>query len=69
MKVLPEAITGRKPWKNSQFLGKTRFEVKIKSPNPSQWTIIVLTMASLVQLAIQKLVGEQLLVMQSMDSS
>ena len=30
------------------FFGKTRFEVKVKSPNPSQWNITVLSIADLV---------------------
>ena len=38
--------------KTADFFGETRFEVEVKSPNPSQWNITVLSMASLVQLAI-----------------
>ena len=55
--------------KIANLFGETRFEVEVKSPNPSQWSITVLSMASLVQLAIQKYIGEQILVMQSMDNS
>ena len=40
--------------KIADFFGETRFEVKIKSPNPSQWNIAVLSIADIVQLAIQK---------------
>ena len=32
--------------------GETRFKSKVKSPNPSQWNIAVLSIADLVQLAI-----------------
>ena len=42
--------------KIANFIGETHFEVKVKSPNPSQWNITVLSMAHLVQLAIGKLV-------------
>ena len=38
--------------KIADFFGKTRLEVK--SPNPSQWNIAVLSIADLVQLAIRK---------------
>ena len=41
-------------WKIADFFGDTRFEVKIKSPNLSQWNITVLSIADLMQLAIQK---------------
>ena len=37
--------------KIADFLGKTRFEVKVKSPYLSQWNIAVLSIADLVQLA------------------
>ena len=47
----------------ADFFGETRFEVKVKSPNPSQWNIIVLSLADLVQLAIRKLVGKLVLAM------
>ena len=40
--------------KIADFFGKTRFKVKVKSPNPSQWNIAVLSIANLVQLAIRK---------------
>ena len=42
--------------KIADFFDKTRFEVKVKSPNPSQWNIAhaVLSIADLVQLAIRK---------------
>ena len=40
--------------KIADFFGETRFEVKVKSPNPSQWNIAVLSIADLVQLAIRK---------------
>ena len=40
--------------KIADFFGETRFEVKVKSPNPSQWNITVLSIADLVQLAIRK---------------
>ena len=42
----------KKPWKIADFFGETRFEVEVKSLNLSQWSIAVLSMASLVQLAI-----------------
>ena len=35
------------------FFGETRFEVKVKSPNPSQWNIAVLSIANQMQLAIR----------------
>ena len=38
--------------RNADFFGKTRFKVKVKSPNPSQWNIAVLSIANLMQLAI-----------------
>ena len=38
----------------ADFFGETRFEVKVKSPNSSQWNITVLSIADLVQLAIRK---------------
>ena len=44
-------------WKNTgvaDFFGETRFDVKVKSPNPSQWNITVLSIADLMQLAIRK---------------
>ena len=69
MEAWLEAIAGRNRGKIVDFFGKTRFEVEVKSPNLSQWNITVLSMASLVQLAIRKQVGEQILVMQSMDNS
>ena len=37
--------------KIADFFGETRFEVEVKSPKLSQW---VLSIANLVQLAIQK---------------
>ena len=40
--------------KIADFFGETRFEVKVKSPNPSQWNIAVLSIANLVQMAFQK---------------
>ena len=40
--------------KIADFFGETCFEVKVKSPNPSQWNIAVLSIANLVQLAIRK---------------
>ena len=40
--------------KIANFFGESRFEVEVKSPNPSQWNITVLSTANLVQLAIQK---------------
>ena len=40
--------------KIADFFGETLFEVKVKSSNPSQWNITVLSIADLVQLAIQK---------------
>ena len=40
--------------KIADFFGETRFEVKVKSPNSSQWNIAVLSIADLVQLAIRK---------------
>ena len=40
--------------KIADFFGETRFEVKAKSLNPSQWNITVLSIAELVQLAIRK---------------
>ena len=40
--------------KIADFFGETRCEVKVKSPNPSQWNITVLSIADLVQLAIRK---------------
>ena len=39
------------------FFGGTRFEIKVKSPHPSQWNITVLSIASLVQLVIRKSIG------------
>ena len=42
--------------KIANFFGETRF-VKVKSPNPSQWNITVLSIADLVQLAIRNLIG------------
>ena len=39
--------------KIADFFGETRFEVKVKSPNPSQWNITLLSVADLVQLAIR----------------
>ena len=47
----------------ADFLGKTRFEVKVKSPNPSRWNIAVLSIADLVQLAIREYVGKLVLAM------
>ena len=49
--------------KIAEFFGETRFKVKVKSPNPSQWNITVLSIANLVQLAIRKQVGKLLLAM------
>ena len=40
--------------KIANFFGETRFDVKVKSPNPSQWNITVLSIADLMQLAIRK---------------
>ena len=40
--------------KIADFFGETRLEVKVKSPNPSQWNITVLSIADLVQLVIRK---------------
>ena len=40
--------------KIADFFGETHFKVKVKSPKPSQWNIIVLSIADLVQLAIRK---------------
>ena len=40
--------------KIADFFGKTCFEIEVKSPNPSQWNIAVLSIADLVQLAIRK---------------
>ena len=40
--------------KIADFFGETCFEVKVKSPNRSQWNIAVLSIADLVQLAIRK---------------
>ena len=39
--------------KIADFFGETRFEIKVKSPNPSQWNITVLSIADLMQLAIR----------------
>ena len=69
MEVWSEAIAGRKPWTIADFFGKTCFEVEVKSPTTSQWNIAVLSIADLVQLAIWKWVGEQILAMQNMDNS
>ena len=44
MEVWSEAIAGRKPWKIADFFGETRFKVKVKCLNLSQWTITVLSM-------------------------
>ena len=38
--------------KIADFFGETCFEIEVKSPNPSQWNIAVLSIADLVQLAI-----------------
>ena len=43
--------------KIADFFGKTRFEIKVKSPNPSQWNISVLSIADLVLLAIYLKIG------------
>ena len=40
--------------RTADIFGKTRFEVEVKSPTPSQWNIAVLSIANLVQLAIRK---------------
>ena len=40
--------------KIADFFGETRFKVKVKSLNPSQWNIAVLSIVDLVQLAIRK---------------
>ena len=42
------------PTASTLCFGETRFEVKVKCPNLSQWNITVLSIASLVQLAIGK---------------
>ena len=49
--------TGRKSRKNSQLLWRDSLEslrVKVRSPNPSQLNIAVLSITDLIQLAIQK---------------
>ena len=43
--------------KVADFFSETRFKVKVKSPNPSQWNIAVLNIADLVQLAIYLKIG------------
>ena len=40
--------------KTANFLGETCLGVEVKSPIPSQWNIAVLSIADLMQLAIQK---------------
>ena len=40
--------------KIAEFVGETCFEIEVKSPNLSQWNIAVLSIADLMQLAIQK---------------
>ena len=40
--------------KLADFFDEIRFEVKVKSPNLSQWNITVLSIAYLMQLAIRK---------------
>ena len=38
--------------KIADFFGDTRFEIEVKSLTPSQWNIVVLSIADRVQLAI-----------------
>ena len=56
--IVHRSMIGNHRWKKTgkiaDFFGETRFEVKIKSPNPSQWNTVVLSIADLVQLAIRK---------------
>ena len=53
--LVHRSMIGSHHWKKTaDFFGKTRFEVKVKSLNPSQWNIAVLSIADLVQLAIRK---------------
>ena len=40
--------------KIADFFGETCFEIEVKSSNPSQWNIAVLSIADLIQLAIRK---------------
>ena len=55
----------KKTGKIADFFGETHFEVevKIKSPNPSQRNIAVLSIANLVQLAIRNQVVKLVLAM------
>ena len=56
------SMIGSHHWKKNRgkiadFFGETRFKVKVKSPNPSQWNITVLSIADLVQLSENRLVN------------
>ena len=52
--IVHRSMIGSHCWKKTgkiaDFFGKTHFEVevKVKSPNPSQWNITVLSIADLV---------------------
>jgi hypothetical protein len=59
----------KKTEKKTDFFCQISFEVEVKSTNPSQWNTTVLSIVNLVQLAIRKYVGKQILAMQSMDIS
>ena len=57
--IVHESMIGSNRWKKimekwamGDFFDETHF-VKIKSPNPSQWNIAVLSIADLVQLALR----------------
>ena len=55
--IVHGSMIGSRCWKKNRgkiadFFGETRFEVKVKSSNPSQWNTAVLSIADLVQLAI-----------------
>ena len=55
--VVHRSMIGNHRWKKTEeiadFFGETHFEVKVKSLNPSQWNIAVLSIADLMQLAIR----------------
>ena len=60
--IVHGSMIGSHRWKKTmekiaEFFGETRFKVKVKSPNSSQWNITVLSIADLVQLAIRNLIG------------
>ena len=48
--IVHSSMIGSHRWKKTgkiaNFFGETRFEVKVKSPNPSQWNIAVLSIVA-----------------------